>query len=51
MPRFKDHDYSQTKLLPMSFDRQNRPGTFDHSLTCLIERELDLRFFDHSFAD
>ena len=51
MPRFKDYDYSQTKLLPVSFDRQILPGTFEHSLSYLIDQELDLRIFDHRYAN
>ncbi len=48
MPRFKDYDYSQTKLLPVSFDRQILPGTFEYSLSYLVEHELDLRIFNRA---
>lgn len=51
MPRFKDYDYRQTKLLPVSFERQILPGTFEHSLTHLIEHELDLSLFDGRYAN
>lgn len=51
MPRFKDYDYSQTKLLPVSFDRQILPGTFEYSLSYLVEHELDLRIFNHRYAN
>jgi transposase len=51
MPRFKDYDYRQTKLLPVSFDRQILPGTFEYSLSYLVEHELDLSIFDHRYAN
>ena len=49
MPKFIDHDYNQMKLLPVSFDRQILPGTFEHTLHHLIDNELDLSIFDHRF--
>lgn len=51
MPRYKDYDYRQMKILPVSFDRQILPGTFEHSLTELIEHELDLSVFDERYAN
>jgi transposase len=51
MARFKDYDYRQTKLLPVSFDRQILPGTFEHSLSYLVDQELDLSIFDHRYAN
>ena len=42
MPRFKDYNYDQTKMLPVSFEQQIIPGTFEHSLLYLIEHEIDL---------
>lgn len=51
MPRFKEYDYGQMKLLPVSFERQILPGTFEHSLTYLVEHELDLGIFDHRYAN
>ncbi len=45
MPRFKDYNYDQTKMIPISFDRQILPGTFEYSLIYLVEHELDLSIF------
>ena len=42
MPRFKDYNYDQTKMLPVSFEQQIIPGTFEYSLLYLIEHEIDL---------
>jgi transposase len=51
MPRFKDYDYQQAKVLPVWFDRQILPGSFEHSLTYLIEHELDLSVFDDRYVN
>lgn len=51
MPRYKDYDYRQSKLLPVSFERQILPGTFEYSLTHLIEHELDLSVFDERYSN
>jgi transposase len=51
MPRFKTVDHTQTKMLPISFDRQILPGSFEYSLDYLIEHELDLSIFDHRYRN
>ncbi len=51
MPRFKDYSYDQSVMLAISFDRQILPGSFEHSLTYLIENELDLSIFDHCYQN
>lgn len=45
MPRFKPV-HKGLKLLPVDFDRQLLPGTFEHALSYLIDHELDLSEFD-----
>ena len=32
MARYKHYDYGQMKMLPVSFDRQILPGTFEYTL-------------------
>jgi len=32
MPRYKDYNYNQTKLLPINFSEQILPGSFEHTL-------------------
>ncbi len=49
MPRFKDYDYNQTKLIPISFEDQIVPGTFEYTLNYLVDEELDLSIFDHRY--
>ncbi len=46
MARYKDYDYSQGKFIPIHFDRQILPGTFEYSLHYLIDNEIDLSLFD-----
>jgi transposase len=46
MARYKHYDTTQTKLLPVSFDRQILPGTFEHTLSYLIDEKIDLSVFE-----
>lgn len=46
MARYKHYDYSQGKFIPISFDKQIIPGTFEHTLHYLIDNEIDLSVFD-----
>ena len=46
MARYKNYDYSQGKFIPVQFDRQILPGTFEYSLNYLIDNEIDLSGFD-----
>lgn len=49
MPRFKEYNQGQTVLLPVSFDRQILPGTFEHTLNFLVDERLDLSIFHHRY--
>ncbi|MEZ4598677.1 MAG: transposase [Syntrophotaleaceae bacterium] len=49
MARFKSYDYNQTVLLPIDFEQQILPCTFEHSLHYLVDNELDLNIFDSKF--
>jgi hypothetical protein len=40
MAKYKEHDYSQGKFIPISIDKQILPGTFEHTLHYLINRVL-----------
>jgi len=46
MAKYKEYDYSQGKMIPLSFDKQILPGTFEHTLHYLIDNEIDLSVFD-----
>lgn len=46
MARYKDVHYDQDKFIPISFQKQILPGTFEHTLNYLIDNELDVAIFD-----
>src|SRR5512143_846354 len=46
MAKYKEYDYSQGEIIPIRFDRQILPGTFEYSLHYLIDNEIDLSAFD-----
>src|SRR5512147_7164 len=46
MAKYRHYDYSQSKFIPLSFDKQILPGTFEHTLHYLIDNEIDLSVFD-----
>jgi hypothetical protein len=49
MARYKHYDYAQTKMLPISFDRQILPGTFEYTLNHLIDEKIDLSIFEKRY--
>lgn len=49
MPRYKPYSYDQAKLLPVSFDKQILPGTFEYTLNHLIDHEIDLGPFESRY--
>jgi len=51
MPRFKDYDYAQTKMLPVSFDCQILPGTFEYAVAYIVENELELSIFNDRYCN
>lgn len=51
MARYKPYSYAQGKLIPIYFEKQILPGTFEHSLNHLIDHELDLSIFDERYKN
>lgn len=51
MARYKDYCYEQGKMIPISFREQILPGTFEHTLSHLIDHELDLSIFDDRYCN
>jgi transposase len=49
MARYKPYDYGQMKLLPVSFEQQILPGTFEYTLNELIDNEIDLAVFEQRY--
>jgi len=46
MAKYREYDYSQGKFIPIFFDKQILPGTFEHTLHYLIDQEIDLSIFE-----
>ncbi|MGV8075076.1 MAG: hypothetical protein AB2L11_11035 [Syntrophobacteraceae bacterium] len=51
MARYKDYSYKQGRLIPVYFEKQILPGTFEHTLNQLIDPELDLSIFDTRYRN
>jgi transposase len=51
MARFKTYDYRQTKMLPVRFEEQILPGTFEHTLNGLIDESIDLSVFEARYRN
>jgi transposase len=51
MARYKHYDYGQTKLLPINYERQILPGTFEYTLSYLIDNKIDLSVFEDRYAN
>jgi transposase len=49
--RYKPYNYNQGKFIPISFDKQIIPGTFEHTLSYLIDHEFDLSIFDARYSN
>jgi transposase len=51
LARYKSYNYNQGKFIPLSFDKQILPGTFEHTLTYVIDNELDLSIFNDRYRN
>jgi len=51
MARYKEYSYEQGKFIPIHFDRQILPGTFEYTLSYLIDDEIDLSIFDQRYKN
>lgn len=51
MAKYKDYSYAQGKFIPIHFDKQVLPGTFEYTLNHLIDNELNLSIFDQRFRN
>ena len=45
MGRYKEYSYEQTVFLPINFNKQILPGTFEYTLHNLIDKKIDLSLF------
>jgi len=51
MARYKGYDYSQGKFIPIHFEKQILPGTFEYTLHYIIDNEMDLSIFDARYQN
>ena len=51
MARYKKYSYDQGKLLSVHFHKQVVEGTFEYTLSYLIDNEVDLAPFDDKFCN
>ena len=51
MARYQDYNYDKMKMIPVSYEKQILPGSFEHSLSWLIDEELDLSVFDQHYCN
>ena len=49
MARHMDYCYEQGKMIPIAFRDQILPGTFEYTVSPLIDHELDLSLFDQRY--
>jgi transposase len=49
--RYKEYDYRQGKFIPIQFEKQILPGTFEYTLHYLIDHEIDLTIFDSRYKN
>jgi transposase len=49
MAKYKKYSYSQARFVPIHFDKQIIPGTFEYTLNHLIDNEIDLSLFDNRY--
>jgi transposase len=51
MARYKPYKYDQLVLVPVSFQAQLEPGTFEYTLNELVEHHLDLSVFEGRYQN
>ncbi len=51
MARYKDYNYEQMKMIPVSYQKQILPGSFEHSLSYLIDHEVDVSAFEQGYRN
>ena len=49
MAKYKPYSYSQGVFIPVHFEYQIQPGTFEFALNFIIDNELDLSIFNSRF--
>ena len=51
MARYRDYDYSQMMMVPVSLEEQLMPGTLEYAIHHVVEQRLDLSIFDERYCN
>ena len=51
MARYKGYDYTQTVMIPVSFENQLLPGTLEFAIQALVERHIDPALFGSRYKN
>jgi transposase len=51
MAKYKNYDYSQMVMLPISLEEQLMPGTLEFAIHTLVETRMDLSCFDDRYEN
>ncbi len=51
MARYKDYNLDQDKLIPVRFSQQIVPGSFEHTISWLVDEHLDMSLFDDRYTN
>ena len=46
MPRYKHYDYNQSQLIPIDFEKQILPDTFEYTINYLIDNHINTEVFN-----
>ena len=51
MPRYRKRERKQSMLLPVCFEDQIQPGTFEYAIDYLVDNEIDLSGFESRYRN
>jgi transposase len=51
MAKYKNYDYSQSLLIPVSLEDQLMPGTLEFAIHTLVETRMDMSVFDENYKN
>ena len=51
MARYKNYSYEQTIMLPVRYDRQILPGSFEEAISHLVDNSIDLSVFESKYKN
>ncbi|MFH1288180.1 MAG: transposase [bacterium] len=51
MARYKNYSYDQMVMLPIRFDQQIMPGTFEEAINQIVDKHIDLTIFESRYKN